>query len=96
MNNSELFGLLGTVYRSAYGDRRPPLENLDLPKNFDGRDQWPKCIHEIRDQKQCGSCWAFGASEALSDRFCVASKGDVNVVLSAEDMVECDKSDFGC
>jgi len=47
----ELFGLLGTIYRPAYGDRQPPMENLDLPASFDSREQWPKCIHEIRDQK---------------------------------------------
>jgi cathepsin B len=72
------------------------MENLDLPNNFDSREQWPKCVHAIRNQAQCGSCWAFGASEALSDRFCIASKADINVVLSPEDMVECDSTDYGC
>lgn len=95
-SNYELTGLLGTIYRPPMGNRQPEEENVDLPKAFDAREQWPKCIHEIRDQKQCGSCWAFAASEALSDRFCIASKADVNVVLSPEDMVECDKTNYGC
>jgi len=53
-------------------------------------------MHPIRDQGQCGSCWAFGSTEAFADRFTIASKGAVNVVFSPEDMVSCDKSDYGC
>jgi cathepsin B len=68
----------------------------DLPKNFVSQDKWPKCIHEIRDQQKCGSCWAFGASEVLSDRFCIASDSKVNLVLSPQDMVSCDTKDYGC
>eukprot|EP00762_Andalucia_godoyi_P006591 ANDGO_05002.mRNA.1 Cathepsin B-like CP2 len=67
-----------------------------LPATFDARTQWPNCIHPIRDQQQCGSCWAFSASESLSDRFCIASKGSVNVVLSPQYQVSCDTGDMGC
>jgi cathepsin B len=72
------------------------LETSALPDNFLANEQWPGCVHEIRDQQSCGSCWAFAASEVLSDRFCIASQGEVNVVLSPQDMVSCDKSDLGC
>jgi len=68
----------------------------DLPASFDARVKWPTCIHPIRDQAQCGSCWAFAASEVLSDRFCIASTGSVNVVLSPQYLVSCDSSDYGC
>lgn len=57
--------------------------NGDVPSSFDGRDKFLYCIHDIRDQSQCGSCWAFGASEALSDRFCIFSGGALaSVILS--------------
>jgi cathepsin B len=68
----------------------------DLPTNFVAMDKWPNCIHPIRDQQRCGSCWAFAASEVLSDRFCIASNGKINKVLSPQDMVSCDTGDAGC
>ena len=34
------------------------FKTLGLPTNFDSRQQWGKCIHPIRNQEQCGSCWA--------------------------------------
>ncbi|CAF3491828.1 unnamed protein product [Rotaria socialis] len=71
----------------------------DLPDNFDARDQWPNCqsIKEVRDQGSCGSCWAFGAVEAMTDRICIASSGAKNFHISAEDLVSCcDECGFGC
>merc|ERR1712137_83769 len=71
------------------------IGNDTIPAEFDARTKWPGLIHPIRDQQQCGSCWAFSASEVLSDREAIES-GKVSPVLSAEDMVSCDKSDMGC
>ncbi|CAF4129098.1 unnamed protein product [Rotaria sp. Silwood2] len=71
----------------------------DLPENFDAREQWPNCptLKEVRDQGSCGSCWAFGAVEAMSDRICIASNGAQNAHISAEDLVSCCKiCGFGC
>jgi cathepsin B len=71
----------------------------DLPENFDSRTQWPKCksISEVRDQASCGSCWAFGAVEAMSDRMCIATKGKFNQDISAEDLLSCcDSCGAGC
>ncbi|KAF6093182.1 cathepsin B [Phyllostomus discolor] len=65
--------------------------DIALPENFDAREQWPQCptIKEIRDQGSCGSCWAFGAVEAISDRICILSNGLQNVEVSAEDLLTC-------
>lgn len=44
-----------------------------------------------------GSCWAFGAVEAMSDRICIASKGELQVTLSADDLLSCcHMCGFGC
>ncbi|KAF8383172.1 cpr-5 [Pristionchus pacificus] len=65
--------------------------SASLPTSFDSREQWPMCsgIGAIRDQSDCGSCWAFGAAEAMSDRVCIASKGTKTPTLSADDLLSC-------
>ncbi|KAE8605451.1 hypothetical protein XENTR_v10015145 [Xenopus tropicalis] len=66
-------------------------DGMELPDSFDSRAAWPNCptIREVRDQGSCGSCWAFGAVEAISDRVCVHTNGKVNVEVSAEDLLSC-------
>ena len=95
MTVEELMGLMGT-FIAEDNEIYPEVEVTAVPTNFDSRTQWPNYIHAIRDQKSCGSCWAFGASEALSDRFTIKTGGKTNVVLSPEDMVSCDTKDLGC
>lgn len=68
-----------------------------VPESFDARKQWPGCIHPILDQGKCGSCWAFGATEVLSDRFCIQSNKSIDVVLSPQSLVSCDiYGNLGC
>lgn len=67
---------------------------IQVPDSFDARTQWGSKVHPIRNQGQCGSCWAFGATEALSDRWAI-EKG-VDVVLSPQHLVSCDTGNYGC
>jgi len=71
----------------------------DLPTEFDPRVQWPECpsISDILDQGGCGSCWAFGAVSAMSDRLCIHSQGQVKVHVSPENLLSCCYAcGFGC
>jgi len=64
----------------------------DIPDSFDAAIAFPLCaelINDIRDQSNCGCCWAFAAAEAASDRMCISTKGQIKVPLSAEDMCFC-------
>jgi len=64
----------------------------DLPDSFDARVQWGSICpstKEVRDQAACGSCWAFGAVEAMTDRICIASKGAQTPHISAQDLLTC-------
>jgi len=58
----------------------------DIPVSFDSATNWPQCaviIGDIRDQSNCGCCWAFAGAEAASDRMCIAT--NATVPLSAQD-----------
>ena len=97
-------------FKTILGARRTPQSEkskipfvthpkpLNLPKEFDARTAWPQCttIGKLLDQGTCGSCWAFGAVEALSDRFC--THFNMNIPLSVNDLLSCcgDGSGDGC
>lgn len=69
-----------------------------LPDSFDARSKWPNCpsLNAIRDQGCCGSCWAFGAVTAMTDRVCIASNGSKHFHFSAEDLLACSSPKDGC
>jgi len=90
--------LLGWTGKSSTSQEIISHRNVKIPNSFDARTAWPNCpsIAQINDQARCGSCWAFGAVESVTDRFCVASKGSFTTQLSFQDLVSCDDSDDGC
>lgn len=102
MSNNELkqkfLGLIIKPKEHSIFHKQNPLLMLtdELPDSFDSRTKWGECIHPIRNQMHCGSCWAFAGSEVLSDRLCIASGGKRREVLSAQYMVSCDSLDHGC
>merc|ERR1711977_569836 len=64
-------------------------ENAWAPESFDSEQNWPQCakiIGDIRDQSNCGCCWAFAGAEAASDRMCIATNAEKMVPLSAQDV----------
>jgi len=97
-----LKGLMGVI-EDPNGPRltvkKHSVEGIQIPASFDSRLVWPHCpsIKEIRDQGSCGSCWAFGAVEAMSDRICITSHATENFHISAEDLLSCcDGCGMGC
>lgn len=91
--------MLGAFLPMRETDRTEKFDvvgEFNAPDSFDSYKNWPQCAHPVRDQAQCGSCWAFSASEALTDRFCIAKNDGSFPILSPQDMVSCDHSDYGC
>lgn len=93
--------LLGAILREKGSIPKDEVllnNNITVPESFDSATNWPECadvINDIRDQSNCGCCWAFGGAEAASDRLCIYSKGGIKVPLSANEMCFCAESD-GC
>lgn len=85
---------------SEDGERRSLADGgeFDIPTHFDAREQWPKCIHPIRNNftAACLSGWANAQADALSDRFCIASGGTINVTLSSRHLLSCYPGDNNC
>jgi cathepsin F/cysteine peptidase B len=48
----------------------------------------------VKDQQQCGSCWAFSATEVLESFTFISGKGLPD--LAPEQIVDCDTNDSGC
>jgi cathepsin B len=74
------------------------IADSDIPDSFDSEENWPQCakvIGDIRDQSNCGCCWAFAGASAASDRLCISTNGSIAVPLSAEDVCFCSSMN-GC
>lgn len=94
--NSKSYGVKGNVSEAIQkAIQRGDLERVlfiddgELPETFASAQQWPECakmINDIRDQSNCGCCWAFAGAEAASDRMCIATKGKTMVPISAQDV----------
>ena len=76
-----------------YNEDRRVLRNLvsGLGDNID----WSSQYGPIRDQANCGSCWAFTAAAVVEG--CLAIKnGSITERLSEQQLVDCSKQDSGC
>jgi len=68
-------------------------QNLrDLPDSFNWVDQGKTT--PVKDQQQCGSCWAFSATETIESAWFLAGNPLVN--LAPQQIVDCDTTDSGC
>ena len=81
--------------------RLPILQSVltatTIPDHFDARKHWRNCVSigRISDQAQCGSCWAWAATEVFADRMCIA-RSQFNFTGSVEYMIDCDQENDSC
>ncbi|KAG8301351.1 hypothetical protein J6590_055119 [Homalodisca vitripennis] len=84
--------LLGTFIRPE-GSRLPALVDdgleIDLPKNFDAREKWSKCISLQKFGTRDHVVPAVAAAAVFTDRYCIASNMAFNGHLSAAELLCC-------
>jgi C1A family cysteine protease len=68
----------------------PKVKLNDLPDKFDWRDKG--CVTKVKNQGQCGSCWAFSVTENVESVWIISSN-QTNVMLSPQQVVDCDSQD---
>lgn len=89
----------GKPSKPGVGAPRNPKKGEDkLPRKFDWRSKddqnW---VSTVKDQRGCGSCWAFGIVAQLESVKMIADNTpDSNLDLSEQYMVSCDSNNYGC
>jgi C1A family cysteine protease len=86
---------LGYVH---FGRASPQLDipNVAAPDSFDWISKGK--VTAVKDQKQCGSCWAFSATENIESVWMIAKGLTPSNFkpLAPQQIVDCDREDGGC
>lgn len=65
---------------------------VNAPESLDWRDK--NVVNQIKDQGECGSCWAFSATQAQESAW--ALKKNELLILSEQNLVDCVTKCYGC
>nr|XP_022321807.1 cathepsin L1-like isoform X2 [Crassostrea virginica] len=94
MTTEEATAMLNGVRGSGFvnGSTFLPPNNLKLPKTVDWRKEG--YVTPVKNQRRCGSCWAFSAIGALEGQH--FRKTGKLVALSEQNLIDCSKENLGC
>ncbi len=69
-----------------------PEDCENLPEEFDLRTLG--VVPDVRNQGGCGSCWSFSMTGSLESAYLANGMGKLD--LTEQELVSCDKSNWGC
>jgi len=75
-------------------EAQPFVAAPGAPTTYDWRDH--KAVTAVKNQAQCGSCWAFSATEAIESAWILGGHANISINLSPQQIVDCDTTDAGC
>ena len=89
--SGEEWGLrVGLSLEPVAGPQIQVMMNEELPARIDWRDHDGKYVTPIRDQKHCGSCWAFAMTGALESNVLLARhEPGKDLDLSEQTLISC-------
>jgi len=71
-----------------------PTIKKEYPKSLDWR-KTPGVLTETKNQKDCGACWAFSATESMESAIAIAT-GQPAPVLSPQEINDCTPNPKHC
>ncbi|XP_051900922.1 cathepsin F-like [Pristis pectinata] len=69
-----------------------PMANCSVPRQWDWRKKG--AVTRVKDQRKCGSCWAFATIANLESMWYLKTKRLVS--MSEQELLDCDTYDHAC
>ena len=88
----QLLGYRGPQSYDANNTEFETFEGVQIPDEVDWRTKG--AVNAVKNQGQCGSCWAFSATAAVEGAYAI--KNGQLLSLSEQQMVDCDSTCAGC